>query len=66
MTDSTAYLPADLVRAGSVPITVVPLHVVMGGKAHREGVDVTLESLSEAMRSFLPLSTSRPSGTARR
>jgi DegV family protein with EDD domain len=44
-----------------VPITVVPLHVVMGGKAHREGVDVTLESLSEALRAFLPLSTSRPS-----
>lgn len=61
MTDSTAYLPAELVRAGPVPITVVPLHVVMGGKAHREGVDVTLESLSEALRAFLPLSTSRPS-----
>jgi fatty acid-binding protein DegV len=42
VTDSTAYLPADLVRAGSVPITVVPLHVVVGGKQHREGVDVTI------------------------
>jgi DegV family protein with EDD domain len=61
VTDSTAYLPAELVRAGPVPITVVPLHVVMGGKAHREGVDVTLDSLSEALRTFLPLSTSRPS-----
>jgi DegV family protein with EDD domain len=61
VTDSTAYLPADLVRAGSVPITVVPLHVVVGGKQHREGVDVTIESLSEALRSFTPLSTSRPS-----
>jgi DegV family protein with EDD domain len=61
VTDSTAYLPADLVRAGSVPITVVPLHVVMGGTTHREGVDVTIESLSEALRSFTPLSTSRPS-----
>jgi len=50
VTDSTAYLPADLVRAGSVPITVVPLHVVVGGKQHREGVDVTIESLSEALR----------------
>lgn len=61
MTDSTAYLPAELVRAGSVPITVVPLHVVIGGKQHREGVDVTIESLSEALQSFTPLSTSRPS-----
>lgn len=61
VTDSTAYLPADLVRAGSVPITVVPLHVVVGGKQHREGVDVTVQSLSEALQSFTPLSTSRPS-----
>jgi DegV family protein with EDD domain len=61
VTDSTAYLPADLVRAGTVPITVVPLHVVMGGRQHREGVDVTIESLSEALQSFTPLSTSRPS-----
>ena len=61
MTDSTAYLPAELVRAGSVPITVVPLHVIVGGRQHREGVDVTIESLSEALQSFTPLSTSRPS-----
>jgi fatty acid kinase fatty acid binding subunit len=61
VTDSTAYLPAELVRAGSVPITVVPLHVVVGGRQHREGVDVTIESLSEALQSFTPLSTSRPS-----
>ena len=61
MTDSTAYLPANLVRAGSVPITVVPLHVIVGGRQHREGVDITIESLSEALQSFTPLSTSRPS-----
>jgi DegV family protein with EDD domain len=61
VTDSTAYLPAELARAGSVPIIVVPLHVVVGGKQHREGVDVTIESLSEALRTFTPLSTSRPS-----
>ena len=61
MPDSTAYLPAELVRAGSVPITVVPLHVIVGGRQHREGVDVTIESLSEALQSFTPLSTSRPS-----
>ncbi len=60
VTDSTAYLPAELVRSGSVPITVVPLHIVMGGKQHREGVDVTVEDLSAALRTFTPLSTSRP------
>jgi DegV family protein with EDD domain len=61
VTDSTAYLPPELVREGSVPITVVPLHVIVGGRQHREGVDVTIESLSEALQSFTPLSTSRPS-----
>ena len=34
----------------------------MGGKAHREGVDVDPRDVcSEALRAFLPLSTSRPS-----
>lgn len=60
VTDSTAYLPAELVRDGSVPITVVPLHIVMGGRQQREGVDVTIADLSAALRTFLPVSTSRP------
>ncbi len=61
VTDSTAYLPAELVRAGEAPITVVPLHVVIGGREHREGVDVSVADLSAALRSFTPVTTSRPS-----
>lgn len=61
VTDSTAYLPVELVAAASAPLTVVPLHVVVGGVQRREGVDVSVHDLSEALRSFTPVSTSRPS-----
>ncbi|MEP6630299.1 MAG: DegV family protein [Lapillicoccus sp.] len=61
VTDSTAYLPAELVDAAAVPITVVPLHVVIGGREHREGVDVSVSDLSTALRAFVPVTTSRPS-----
>lgn len=60
VTDSTAYLPAVLLTAAPVPITVVPLHVVLGGREHREGVDITTDDLSAALRKFTPVSTSRP------
>ena len=60
VTDSTAYLPAVLLTAAPVPITVVPLHVVLGGREHREGVDITTDDLSAALRKFSPVSTSRP------
>ena len=59
VTDSTAYLPVDLVA--SQGIRVVPLHVVVGGKAFREGVDITTAEVAAALRTFTPVSTSRPS-----
>ncbi len=59
VTDSTAYLPAEVVaREG---IRVVPLHVVIGGTEHDEGVAVTPAEVATALRSFTPVSTSRPS-----
>jgi len=58
VTDSTAYLPPDLV--GDLDVRVVPLHVVVGGREHREGVDVTAAEVAAALRSFTPVSTSRP------
>jgi DegV family protein with EDD domain len=58
VTDSTANLPDDLVRRHDV--SVVPLQVVIGGKAHNEGVDVTSQEVAEALRSHVPVSTSRP------
>ena len=59
VTDSTAYLPADLLA--SQGIRVVPLHVVVGGQAFREGVDITTAEVAAALRTFTPVSTSRPS-----
>ena len=62
VTDSTAYLPVDLVaRQG---IRVVPLHVVLGGQQFSEGVDVTTAEVAAALRKFVPVSTSRPSSQA--
>ena len=62
VTDSTAYLPVDLVaRQG---IRVVPLHVVLGGQQFSEGIDVTTADVAAALRKFTPVSTSRPSPQA--
>ena len=38
VTDSTAYLPADLLEG--LDVQVVPLHVVVGGREHSEGIDI--------------------------
>jgi DegV family protein with EDD domain len=62
VTDSTAYLPVDLVA--SQGIWVVPLHVVLGGQQFSEGVDVTTAEVAAALRTFTPVSTSRPSPRA--
>jgi DegV family protein with EDD domain len=62
VTDSTAYLPVDLVERQG--IRVVPLHVILGGRQFSEGVDVTTAEVAAALRSFTPVSTSRPSPQA--
>lgn len=60
VTDSTASLPGALVA--ELGITVVPLQVVIGGKAYDEGEDgATPERLAEALQAWVPVSTSRPS-----
>lgn len=59
VTDSTAYLPDSVIGAHS--IQVVPLHVIVGGTEFSEGVDITTEEVAAALRSFKPVSTSRPS-----
>jgi DegV family protein with EDD domain len=60
VTDSTAYLPADVVERFG--IEVVPLYVVLAGRSGREGSDV---SSAEVARSLAVrgghVSTSRPS-----
>lgn len=62
VTDSTAYLPVDLVASHG--IWVVPLHVVLGRHQFREGVDVTTGEVAAALRMSTSVSTSRPSPRA--
>jgi DegV family protein with EDD domain len=58
VTDSTAYLPWDLVADHS--ITVVPLQVVVAGRSRAEGVDVTSGEVAEALLAGRSVTTSRP------
>jgi len=61
VTDSTAYLPVELLRAHS--IEVVPLHVVVGGDDHVEGQDITAAQVAAALRDYTIVTTSRPTPT---
>lgn len=59
VTDSTASLPAELAQARG--IRVVPLQVVIGAKVFDEGPGgATPEVVAQALRDFVPVSTSRP------
>jgi DegV family protein with EDD domain len=62
VTDSTSYLPAELVAEHG--ITVVPLQVVIGGTAHDEGGETSSTTVAEALRSWTPVTTSRPGPAA--
>lgn len=62
VTDSTAYLPDALVREHG--IQVVSLQVVIGGQARDEGSDVTPAVVADALRSWTPITTSRPGPAA--
>ncbi len=59
VTDSTSYLPAGLVPDGVV--TVVPVQVVVAGKAYDEGTEITPPEVADALRSWQIVTTSRPS-----
>lgn len=58
VTDSTAYLPAELVREHG--ITVVPLRVLVRDAAGDDGVDVSAHDVAEALRTGRRVTTSRP------
>ncbi|HEX8973675.1 DegV family protein [Oryzihumus sp.] len=62
VTDSTAYLPAEVVARHG--IRVVPLHVVLDGTELDEGVDVDPGQVAAALRAHRRVSTSRPTPTA--
>jgi DegV family protein with EDD domain len=58
VTDSTAYLPSELIdRYG---IAVVPVSVVVDGAAYDEGVDITALEVADALRRRASVTTSRP------
>jgi DegV family protein with EDD domain len=58
VTDSTAYLPAELVERYAV--CIVPLQVLIAGQVHDEN-DVGPGRVAEALRAHTPVTTSRPS-----
>lgn len=60
VTDSTASLPAEV--AAEHGLLVVPLQVVIGAQVHDEGEHgATPDMVAAALKSFTPVSTSRPS-----
>jgi DegV family protein with EDD domain len=60
VTDSTADLTPELVE--ELGVTVVPLQVIFGNEAYREGVDITTEEFYERLVKSRPLpTTSAPS-----
>lgn len=63
VTDSTAMLSAEIAAAHG--IVVVPLQVVIGAQVFDEGAEgATPARVAEALREFLPVSTSRPAPAA--
>ena len=59
VTDSAAYLPADLIEGYG--IHVVPLYVVLAGRSGREGQDIGPEDVARVLSSRgQTVSTSRP------
>jgi DegV family protein with EDD domain len=58
VTDSTAYLPAELVQEHG--ITVVPLQVVVRGRSLAEGSEVSSAEVARALLDGQSVTTSRP------
>ncbi|MFM1966597.1 MAG: hypothetical protein RL134_2322 [Actinomycetota bacterium] len=60
VTDSTAYLPADLLEGTS--IDVVPVQVIIGGRPYDETDEQASPArVADALRAWQPVTTSRPS-----
>lgn len=63
VTDSTASLAPALAEARG--IRVVPLQVVIGSQVYDEGAEgATPQAVAEALKAFVPVSTSRPNPAA--
>jgi DegV family protein with EDD domain len=62
VTDSTAYLPAEVAQAAA--LRVVPLTVTVSGRDGREGLDVSSADVASALRERrVAVTTSRPAPT---
>ncbi len=57
--DSTCYLPAGW--AGDYGIGIVPVQVIVAGRAFDETEDVQAQRVADALRDWHPVTTSRPS-----
>lgn len=62
MTDSTSYLPPEVLAA--YDIGIIPLQVSVGAEQYTEGVDLSPSELAVAMRKGAKVSTSLPSPTS--
>lgn len=62
LSDSTAYLPADLVAA--YPIRVLPLYLNWDGKTYRDGIDIGAEEFYHRLShaATLPTTSQIPAG----
>lgn len=58
VTDSTAYLPNELVP--QLGVLVVPVQVVVAGHSYDEGTGISSDEVAEALRTWRPVTTSRP------
>jgi DegV family protein with EDD domain len=58
VTDSTSYLPAEVVTLHG--LCVVPLQVVVAGRSYDEGGRTGPRAIAEALRRYVPVTTSRP------
>jgi len=61
VTDSTSVDPAFAQR---LDLIVVPLQVIIGAKSYDEGSGATPEDVAEALKAWVPVSTSRPAPEA--
>jgi DegV family protein with EDD domain len=62
VTDSTCYLPTELVA--ELGVQVVPLQVVIDGSSYDEADPATAERFADALRRRRPVTTSRPGPAA--
>lgn len=59
VTDSTADIPKELIKEND--ITVVPMYIIVGDQAYKEGVNITTNEVLTALKEGKTIKTSAPS-----